>query len=133
MRRTALAALLLLAVSGCGAARQSAESKFKGEQAKVAKVVDDLATAGRRRDAKTICDRILSSALRNEVANAGGNCNDEMKRAIDDADDFDLQVRSVKVTADKATAEVRQGKDGPVTTFEFVREGGSWRASALGG
>ena len=55
-----------------------------------------------------------------------------MDRAIKDANDYDLQVRSVKITGDNATAQVRQGDDGEVATFSFVKEGGVWKASALG-
>ena len=56
-----------------------------------------------------------------------------MKAAIKDAEDYDLQVRSVKVNGVNATAQVRQGNDGQVATFTFVKEGKDWRASALGG
>jgi hypothetical protein len=55
-----------------------------------------------------------------------------MDRAIDDASDFNLTVRSVKVNGTTATAQVRQGDDGENATFTFVKEGGGWRASALG-
>jgi hypothetical protein len=67
-----------------------------------------------------------------ELKTAGGDCVTEMDRAIKDANDYDLQVTSVKVTGPTATAQVRQGKDGKVATFSFVKEGGAWRASALG-
>jgi hypothetical protein len=38
----------------------------------------------------------------------------------------------VKINGDNATAQVRQGEDGQVATFTFVKEGGAWKASALG-
>jgi hypothetical protein len=133
MRRALpLAAVLAAALSACGAAPTSS-SKFKGEQANVAKVVDDLAAAGRSRNAKKICDDILAKQLVSELKAAGGDCETEMKRAIDDASDYDLQVKSVKVTGNNATALVRQGDAGPTATFTFVKQGGNWRASALGG
>ena len=56
-----------------------------------------------------------------------------MDRAIDDASDFNLTVRSVKVNG---TDRHRPGPPGrqPASnaTFTFVKEGGGWRASALG-
>jgi PBP1b-binding outer membrane lipoprotein LpoB len=133
MRRilVTVAGLALLA-SGCGAAPATSENKFKGEQQQVAKVVDDLAAAGRKGDAERICSDILSKQLVAELKSAGGECLTEMDRAIDDADDYDLQVTNVKVNGSNATAQVRQGKDGAVATFSFVKEGGAWRASALG-
>jgi hypothetical protein len=119
MRRTALLAVpIALAVSACGAAPARQDNKFKnGDQAQIAKLVDDLANAGRRKD---------------ELKSAGGNCVDEMDRAIKDANDYDLQVDDVKVTGSTATARVRQGTSKRVTTFSFVKEKGGWRATALG-
>jgi hypothetical protein len=129
MRRTlALAAVLTLALSACGAA----PSKPETEQEKVTKVVDDLASAGSRRDAKRICTDILSKQLVAELKTAGGDCVIEMDRAIKDATDYDLQVVSVKVNGANAAAQVRQGDKGSVATFTFVKEGGAWKASALG-
>ncbi len=126
--------LAALALSACGSSSKTPPApKFAGAQKDVADVVDKLASAGRRGDAKTICDDILSKQLITELKTAGGDCENEMKDAIRDANDYDLQVRSVKVTGDNATAQVRQGDKGAVATFTFVKEGGGWRASALGG
>jgi hypothetical protein len=123
-----------LALSACGtSSSSSSDVKFSGAQQDVANVVDKLATAGRRGDAATICNDILAKQLLAQLKTAGGNCETEMKNAIRDASDYDLQVRSVKVTGSNATAQVRQGKHGQVATFTFVKEGSAWRASALGG
>ena len=134
MRRTALLAVpIALAVSACGAAPARQDNKFKnGDQAQIAKLVDDLANAGRRKDANKICNEILAKQLVDELKSAGGNCVDEMDRAIKDANDYDLQVDDVKVTGSTATARVRQGTSKRVTTFSFVKEKGGWRATALG-
>jgi hypothetical protein len=129
MRRTlATAAVLALGLSACGATA----SKPETEQQKVTKVVDSLSTAGSRHDAERICTEILAKQLVAELKTAGGNCETEMDRAIKDASDYDLQVVSVKVNGANATAQVRQGDDGGVATFSFVKEGGGWKASALG-
>lgn len=122
-----------LALSACGSASTSDDVTFKGAQKDVADVVAKLATAGSRGDAGAICDDILSQQLKTELKAAGTNCESEIKNAIRDASDYDLQVRSVKVEGNTATAQVRQGDDGKVTSFTFVKEGKSWRASALGG
>ena len=133
MRRALLvAAVVALPLAGCGAAPQTSKSKFKGEQQKVAQVVDDLAAAGRSGDADKICADILSKSLVAELKSAGGDCVSEMKSAIADASDYDLRVRTVKVRGNPATAEVRQGDKGAVATFSFVKEAGAWRASQLG-
>ena len=130
MRRTfALAVSLTLALSACGSA---GPSKPASDQEQVTKVVDALASAGSRRDAKRICTEILAKQLVAELKTAGGDCEAEMDRAIKDATDYDLQVVSVKVNGRNATAQVRQGDKGPVATFTFVKEGDAWKASALG-
>jgi hypothetical protein len=129
-----LLATAALALGGCGAATTSSSaSKFKGEQGQVAKVVDNLASAGRSKDAAKICNEILSASLVTQIRSDGGNCQTEIKKAIDDADDYDLQVQSVNVTGNQATALVRQGKKGQTATFKFVKENGGWRATSLGG
>ena len=133
MHRVALiAAVLALALTGCGAASSTQNSKFKGAQQDVVKVVDSLAQAGSRGDADKICTEILAKQLVTELKTAGGDCVSEMDRAISDASDYDLQVTSVKINGPNATAQVRQGKDGQVATFTFVKEGDAWKASALG-
>jgi hypothetical protein len=134
MRRTVpVAAALTLVLAACGSAAQQSASRFKGDEAKVAEVVDELAAAGRAGDAQKICSEILASTLVTEIKNAGGDCVNEMDRAIADASDYDLQVRSVKVRGPTATAQVRQGADGTTATFTFIKDKGEWRASALGG
>ena len=135
MRRAFLAApVVALLLSGCGAAADNQESKFTegSDQAQIASVVDKLSTAGAARDAETICTEVLAATLVNELKAAGGNCVTEMDRAIKDASDYDLQVTDVKVNGTTATVKVRQGDDGEVATFTFVKDKGGWRASALG-
>jgi hypothetical protein len=135
MRLTRLAALLLaLSTSACaGAAPTNRGDKFKGDQGQIAQLVDDLAQAGSRGDANKICSDILAKQLVDELKRAGGDCVTEMDRAIKDASDYDLQVVTVKISGTTATAQVRQGDNGKVASFSFVKEKAGWRASALGG
>ena len=134
MRRTALVTVLLgLALSACGAAPAKQESKFKtGDQQAIAKLVDDLAAAGRAGKADKICNEILAKQLVDELKTAGGDCVSEMDRAINDANDYDLQVDEVKVNGSTATATVRQADSKKTAIFSFVKEKAGWRASALG-
>jgi hypothetical protein len=131
MSRAVPAVLLALAAlaSGCGAAGSSANN-FDGEQHDVAAKVEQLQSAGETGDAKEICDEVLAKQLRDEIQEAGSNCERELDRAIKDADDFDLDVEKVTVTGNTATAQVKE-RDG-VRAFEFVREGNDWRATSLG-
>ena len=128
-----LAALLAaVALAGCGAqADQSSAEKFQGEDRAVAQKIEDLQDAGEGRKPEDICSEILASSLVRQLEAAGVKCADEMKKAIDDADDFDLDVQKVTVSGSTATAQVRRGDDGPTETMEFTKENGQWRATAL--
>jgi hypothetical protein len=72
--------------------------------------------------------------LRDEIQEAGSSCEQEMDKAIKDADDFELDVEDVTISGEKATAKVKGRDQGEerVRDFEFVREGDDWRATSLG-
>jgi len=135
MRRSLAVLPLLLAAlaSGC-AGGASSSSDFKGEEKKVADVVEKLQSAGETGDAKEICDDILARSLSDQIKAAGSTCEQEMDKAIKDADDFDLAVEDVTVSGSSATAKVKGRDRGAdrVRTFQFERDGSSWRATNLG-
>jgi hypothetical protein len=135
MSRALLALLLTLAAiaSGCGGSASSA-GDFEGEEKRVADVVEQLQSAGETGDAAEICSEVLAKELRDQIQEAGANCEQELEKAIKDADDFELEVEDVTITGNSATAKVK-GRDGGeerVRDFEFVREGRDWRATSLG-
>jgi hypothetical protein len=131
MKRLLPVVLALLVLAGCGAEQDSSVDDFQGPDREVAQKVEDLQEAGEGRNPEDICRDILSRTLVDQLEAAGTTCTAEMDKAIEDADDFDLQVLDVNVTGNEATARVRRGDDGPTTTFEFTREGGQWRATSL--
>jgi len=127
-----LVLLATLALAGCGAqAQQSSAEKFKGEEQAVAQKIEDLQEAGENRKPEDICSEILAPSLVEQLDAAGVKCADEMEKAIDDADDYDLDVQDVTVSGSTATARVKRGDDGPTVTMEFAKENGQWRATAL--
>jgi hypothetical protein len=132
MKRVALA-LLLVAVAGCGTQSQSSSAdKFTNpDQKAIAEKVEDLESAGRRGQADDICSEILAKTLVSQLDAAGTDCATEMQKAIDDATQFDLDVQKVTINGNEATAEVKQGDDGPTETMTFTKESGDWRATAL--
>jgi hypothetical protein len=124
----------VLAIAGCGAqADPSSAEKFKGEDRAVAQKVEDLQEAGEKRKPEDICSDILASSLVQQIEAAGADCADEMKKAIEDADDYSLDVQKVNVAGSTATVEVKRGDDGPTETMEFTKENGQWRATSLSG
>jgi hypothetical protein len=130
MKRLLLAVLTLLVLAGCGQ-EQTNLDEFRGADREVAQKVEDLQEAGESGNPEDICSDILSRQLVDQLEAAGTSCSEEMDKAIEDADDFDLEVLDVSVNGEQATVEVRRGDDGPTTTFEFAREGGQWRATSL--
>ena len=135
MKRLALAILLLVAVAGCGAqSSKSSTDRFNDpDQKAVAQKVEDLEKAGKTGKPEDICSDILAKSLVSQLDAAGTSCQTEMQKAIDDANDFDLEVRKVTITGNEAKAEVQQGDDGPTETMTFTKEGDDWRATALSG
>jgi len=135
MRRPLVALPLVLAAlaSGC-AGGASSSSDFEGEEKKVADVVERLQTAGETGDARAICEEVLATSLSDQIKDAGSTCEQELEKAITDADDFELDVEDVTIQGGKATVKVkgREGGAEKVRTFEFEREGSSWRATSLG-
>ena|SRR5688500_4312195 len=126
--------LAALALAGCGAQTEpSSVENFEGEERAVAQKVEDLQEAGEGRNPEDICSDILASSLVQQLEAAGVKCADEMEKAIDDADDYHLQVQDVTISGSTATAEVRRGDDGPTETMEFTKENGQWRATSLSG
>jgi uncharacterized cupredoxin-like copper-binding protein len=135
MRRLLAALALVLAAfaAGCNGSASST-GDFQGEERQVADVVEKIQSAGETGDAREICTELLAKSLADEIRAAGSSCEQELEKAIDDADDFDLDVESVDITGDTATARVKGRDRGAdrVMTFEFEREGSSWRATSLG-
>jgi hypothetical protein len=127
--------LLLLALAGCSSQGQtsSVDNFTDTDQRAVAQKVEDLEDAGKSNKPDDICSNILAKTLVSRLDAAGTDCPTEMKKAIEDANDFDLDVRKVTINGDTATAEVRRGSDGPTETMTFAREKGQWRATALSG
>jgi len=127
-----VALLAVLALAGCGAESDpSSAEKFQGEERAVAQRVEDLQEAGESREPEDICSQILARSLVQELEAAGVECANEMEKAIDDADDYDLDVVDVTISGSTATVEVRRGGDGPTETMEFARENDEWRATSL--
>jgi hypothetical protein len=135
MRAVALLPLVAVtALAGCTPAGGTTSGGFSGAEKDVATVVGNLATDGQRRKESDICDALLSRALAAKVAQGGQSCAEEMKKAIEDADQFTLDVQSVNVTGTSATARVKSTdrSSDVFRTFRFVQENGGWRIDSFG-
>ena len=126
---------LVLALAGCTTQGQtsSVDNFTNPDQRAVAQKVEDLEDAGKSNKPDDICSSILAKNLVSQLDAAGTDCPTEMKKAIEDANDFDLEVEKVTISGTTATAEVKRGQDGPTEKMEFARENGDWRATSLSG
>jgi hypothetical protein len=128
---------LLLAVTGlatgCGRAGSDSASDFSGIKKDVAGTVEDLESAARKSDEGEICRNLLSSSLIQTFRSTGHSCTSAIADAIDDADTFDMTVKSVTVTGTTATAVVDSKEKSTNDTFKLAKEGGRWKITSLGG
>jgi hypothetical protein len=134
MRRaaaTSLIAALAVVLAACG--QPSSATKFKGDEQGVAQTIEDLQTGGERNKADDICTNLLAKAMQDRIAAPGSSCAAEMKKAIEDADAFNLEVQDVTVTGATATARVKGTNDKTIVrTFRLAKEGGRWRIVDFG-
>lgn len=134
----AVSAALAAAVSlsACGAAGTSSSTKeFTGPKQDVAQAIDDLKTDAKRHDASKICTDLLATETLNRLKAANIDCASALKKAVDEASSYDLEVQSVTIRGDRATARVKDKAAGKtsIDTFTLVKEGGSWKIVGLGG
>src|SRR4051812_39879423 len=120
-RAVLVAAALAAALAGCGMATTSSKSFTGAEQAGADKI-GDLQTAARGTKPADICDDILSARLKARSAAGGKSCEAEMRKALKDTDEFDLDVRDVSISGATATAQVRQtsGNDKVTRTLQLA-------------
>ena len=99
----------------------------------MAEVIEDLQTAGERGDATKICNEILTADLKTRLEEGSGSCLDEIKDAVDEAEDTELQVKNVQISGTTATAKVlgSDGKKDRLASMTLRKEQGRWRLTAL--
>lgn len=143
--------VLALVATGCGSSTADSAKNFKGEPKAVAQAIDDLRTAGEKRDASKICGELLATKLVDAITAASkttgkSTCTAAVKESLKDVDSFKLDVvkNGITITGTTATAKVRteSGKDdNHLDTLQLVKEtqrrGGKnvqvWKIAALAG
>jgi hypothetical protein len=132
-RNSASAALVIAAIAaspvvGCG---EGESDRFRGEDRRVAEVVDALAAAARDGDTSVICSRILASSVTKRL---GRDCRPRVSAALASLDDSSLEVVNVRVRGGEASATVLTGSGEPPRSgdLKLVRERAGWRVAALG-
>jgi Putative lumazine-binding len=130
-------ALLLAAAglaTGCGASGSDSASDFSGVKKDVANAVEDLESAARSSDETKICRDLLTSSLIDALRTASRrSCDSAISDALDDADTFNLTVKSVTVAGTTATVVVDSKEKDSDDTFRLAKVGGRWKIASLGG
>ena len=133
MQPIVLATFFALLLAGCGAAERDSAKDFKGQEAAVAKVVEDLESAARSNDPQKVCAALLDDRLLAALETQGTNCRTGAKDAFRDADSFDLTVKEVTISGTSANAKLTAGtgSDERDYTLELARDGNAWKISSL--
>lgn len=125
-------ALTIASLAACGGGddENSNADRFEGAEKQVATVVDDLQSASREADTKTICREIFTAAQATRIASdAGMSCESKAKQEIAVPDET-IEVQGLIVDGQTATARVKE-QTGKVSTLAFVKSDGAWRIDQI--
>ena len=119
-----------LVLAACGTTTSTAN--FKGTEHAVAQTVANLQSDITAGEQKKICANDLAAAVVTRLGGTKG-CESTIKNQIGQIDNTELQVESVKVAGQRATASVKSIYKGKkrLTTVSFVEESGKWKIASL--
>jgi hypothetical protein len=135
VRTAALLSLLALVVTGCGGAARDSTKQFKGEEQKVAAVVEQIETAARDNKPDTVCTKLFTAGRLAILKEMGTNCKTGVKDSFKDADSFDITVDDVTINGGAARAKITAGTGSKkkTETLELKRDGAVWKVDSLQG
>jgi hypothetical protein len=124
--RTLLCALLAAAAiaAGCG-------SDDEGE---VRKTLDAFARATAAKDYQRMCDDLLSPKLIEQIRRVNLPCEVALRTGLEDVEKPRLEVKSVKVDGDTASAQVHStaaNQEASDDTVRLEKVDGEWRIASL--
>ena len=133
--KRAPAAATLAAISVLAACGGEDRAASRGDSVeRISDTVEALEDALDDRDVKRICDRILSPEGRRRAG--GEECERRLRRSTAQVEDPDLELVSVTLGRDAASARVRASAEGERPAIDVIRlvpgEGG-FRVEALSG
>ena len=125
----------LIGLAGCAPSGGTGvdTGRFQGDAKAVAQTLDDFSAAGRKKDGQRACAELLSHRRVDALDKAAG-CRKAMEDQFGDADVFKLDVKSIQVSGDRASARVLSDFDGHqrASTILLVREDRRWRLDSVG-
>jgi ketosteroid isomerase-like protein len=127
--RAIVVVLTLTVLPGCG-------SSAPDPQAEARAAVLRFGEASARKDYQAICDKLITPALVRGVESIGLPCELAFKQGLGSVRKPTLEVLSVAVKGDTASARVASGAEGQQPsndTLRLERRHGSWRIASLAG
>jgi hypothetical protein len=131
-RRLLTGILLAAAFAGCGA-QGGGGGNFEGEEQRDADAVADFQTAAQEDDPRKICGALLDDALVKRLNEQPGGCERVVGKALDQADNYQLDVKDVAIRGTTATVRVEAGTKDEQERLTLVKRGKDWQISSLGG
>ncbi len=136
-RVAALAWASLLAIGLAACASTSSSASFKGEDHEVAQTISNFQADARNGDEQKVCANDLAGAVVARLSSAPGGCEQAIKTQLSEADGYEVNVKSVQVsatgahpTASAGVTSVNSGKT-RASTVLLVKEAGKWKISGL--
>ena len=123
-----LLALACAAGAGCGESGPTDEEQVRA-------TVTEFGRATAAKDYGTLCDRVLSPSLIEEVEQIGLPCEVALERGLGEVEEPRLTIGAISVEGDRATAEVRTSAANQAPsqdTLKLQRVEQGWRISSLG-
>ena len=126
----ALAVVLALGLAGCG------EDAKPAPDAEVRATLTKLEQATAAKDYRALCTEVFAPQLVAQVASIGLPCEQALRRGLEDVREPRLTVGRIRVTGERASAEVATsaaGQEPSRDVVELVRVKEGWRVSSLAG
>ena len=128
-----MAAMALLASSGCSLGGDEEAAPASGAPAQIADTVDRLERAVAARDFATICGELFTASARQRAG--GDDCARQLRSAAGEVEQPELEIRAIDVKGNRATVRVRTDAEGQARVTDELRlrrQGGRWLVEALG-
>jgi len=121
---------IAVSLGACGDDNDDGSGGFKGEEKKVAVVVDYLSAASRSGDGERICNELFTRNLSTSVAKTSKkSCPDEITKKLFD-EDARYNIDDIAVTGNKATVRVTDQVNRE-SVLQMVNENGAWKIAKI--
>jgi hypothetical protein len=127
---------MVTGLAACGGSTERKPPTPAQDRAAVRGALVKLEAATATHDYATMCNQVLARALVQRVASAGLPCESALKLGLHAVQQPHLTVASIKVTGNRALAQVYTGaRDQKASddVVQLVRERAGWRVASLAG